>query len=139
MNIDQTVKSLKREEGWRSHAYRCSANKLTVAYGRNIDENGGLGLTQAEGEMLLRHDVERCMAECRASFGFFDQLSPGRQSMLVQTCFQLGITSLRKFHKALYALEAGDYEKAAREFADSKWAQDTPARCARMCKLVLDG
>jgi lysozyme len=137
--LAKTLTSLKREEGWRAFVYKCSANRSTLGWGRNIDPDGGIGITKSEGTTLLRNDVERSIEECRKSFGFFDQLSPGRQSMLVQACFQLGITSLRKFHKALYALEAGQYEEAASEFTDSKWAKDTPARCARMCKLVVDG
>ena len=137
--LAKTLTSLKREEGWSAFVYKCSAEKQTLGYGRNIDPAGGIGITKSEGTALLRNDVERSIEECRKSFGFFDELSPGRQSMLVQACYQLGITSLRKFHKALYHLEGGFFEEAAVEFANSKWAKDTPARCERMCKLIIDG
>ena len=50
---------LKRHEGVRTHAYKCSANMITVAVGRNIDENGGLGLSMDEIDYLLDNDIKR--------------------------------------------------------------------------------
>ena len=53
---ERLIKMLKRHEGVKSHAYKCSAGKVTVGVGRNIDENGGIGLTDSEIDMLLAND-----------------------------------------------------------------------------------
>ena len=38
MNIDALVKDLRRHEGMRNFPYKCSADKLTIGIGRNIEE-----------------------------------------------------------------------------------------------------
>ncbi len=42
------IEMLRRHEGVRSHAYKCSEDMITVGFGRNLDENGGLGLSEDE-------------------------------------------------------------------------------------------
>ena len=136
---NEVLTSLKKEEGWSAVVYKCSSNRSTLGYGRNVDKNGGLGISKSEGEVLLRNDVERCLMECKKAFSFFDDLTPNRQRALVEISFQLGITSLKKFHMALAALENGMYEKSAFEFLHSRWAKQTPDRAERMAKLIRDG
>ena len=40
--MSDLVRQLRRHEGVRSHAYKCSADMITVGVGRNIDPNGGI-------------------------------------------------------------------------------------------------
>ncbi len=53
------IEMLRRHEGVRSHAYKCSEDMITVGVGRNIDENGGLGLSEDEIDYLLENDITR--------------------------------------------------------------------------------
>ena len=48
--MSKLIEQLKRHEGIRTHAYQCTANMTTVGVGRNIDEDGGLGLSIDEIE-----------------------------------------------------------------------------------------
>ena len=58
---------LKRHEGKRRYPYRCTAGKLTIAYGRNLEDKGlsvkemeyilGKGLSDKEMEYLLNNDI----------------------------------------------------------------------------------
>jgi lysozyme len=137
--FDEALTSLKKEEGWSATAYKCASNRITLGWGRNVDKNGGLGISKSEGEVLLRNDVERCLVECKKAFSFFDDLTPNRQRALVEICFQLGMPSLKNFKKALGAVHRQDYELASREFLNSKWAKQTPARAKRMAKLIRYG
>ena len=52
---ERLIKMLKRHEGVKSHAYKCSAGKVTVGVGRNIDENGGIGLTDSEIRVAIQN------------------------------------------------------------------------------------
>ena len=45
----------------------------------------------------------------------------------------------KKFKKALGAVHAQDYELASREFLNSKWAKQSPARAKRMAELIKEG
>ena len=49
---------LKRHEGVETHAYECSEGKITVGGGRNIEQRGGRGRSEDEGEYLLEKASE---------------------------------------------------------------------------------
>jgi lysozyme len=66
-------------------------------------------------------------------------LSEARQRAVVNMCFNLGITRLLGFSKALAALKAGQYEEAARQFLDSRWATQVGQRAQRIAELVRKG
>lgn len=60
-----TIKSdilnqLRSHEGLRLKPYRCTSNKLTIGYGRNIEDNG---ITIDEAEYLLNNDVDKCIKQ----------------------------------------------------------------------------
>jgi lysozyme len=54
-------------------------------------------------------------------------------------CFNLGMPRLRQFRNMLAALEAGDFETAAREALDSRWAGQVGARAERIAAQIRDG
>jgi lysozyme len=136
--MNKLVKQLKRHEGVRTHAYKCSANMITVGVGRNIDENGGLGLSDDEIDYLLENDIKRCKQELIALPWFVD-LDSVRQDAIINLCFNLGMTRLLGFKNALAAMEAGDHPKAADEFYDSRWAKQVGSRADEVCEMIRTG
>jgi lysozyme len=92
---------------------------ITIGVGRNLDS---LGLTEDEVMYLLNNDIVRCDKELLHNFKWYPELCRVRQDALINLCFNLGITRLLTFKKALQAMEDKDYSKAAIEFLDSKWA-----------------
>ena len=129
--IDEIAEALKFEEGYRGHCYICTAGAHTVGYGRNIDANGGIGISEDEADYLLENDIKRTIKECQR-WTWFDELNPSRQSVLVQLCFQLGWPRLSNFNRMLTALSKQDYETAAAELLDSRFAEQVPARANRL-------
>lgn len=132
MYLDEIAEDLKAEEGFSEHCYMCTAGAHTIGYGRNIDANGGIGITEAEADYLLRNDIMRTIEEVRSRFEWFDELDDVRRSVVVQLAFQLGITRLSKFKLMLAAVAEGDYERAADELLDSRFARQVPARADRL-------
>ena len=59
MNNDKLIEMLKVHEGVETHAYKCSASKITIGVGRNIDPEGGIGLSEDEIDYLLQN--EKCL------------------------------------------------------------------------------
>ena len=59
MSSDKLFEMLRRHEGVKPFAYQCSAGKTTIGVGRNIDEDGGIGLCDAEIDLLLSNDIDR--------------------------------------------------------------------------------
>ena len=59
---EKLVEMLKVHEGVETHAYKCSASKITVGVGRNIDPEGGIGLSDDEVDYLLQNDIDRVVS-----------------------------------------------------------------------------
>ena len=119
--MNKLIDQLKVHEGSRTHAYDCPAGYITIGVGRNIDPNGGLGLSEDEINYLLRNDIERCYRELDR-FSWFMDLDQVRQEALVNMCFNLGYTRLTKFTNMMRAMAEGKYSLAASEALDSIWA-----------------
>lgn len=136
--MSKLVKQLRRHEGVRTHAYKCSENKITVGVGRNLDENGGIGLSQDEIDYLLKNDIERCRYELD-TFSWFSDLDSVRQDAMINLCFNLGMTRLLSFRKAMAAMAIGDYTTAANEFMDSKWATQVGSRADEVTEMIRNG
>ena len=133
--IDEIAEALKREEGFSAHCYICTAGKNSVGYGRNIDADGGIGISEEEADYLLRNDIDRTIAECE-QWEWFGDLQPAQQSVLIQLCFQLGYPRLIKFKRMLAALAEQDYDTAADELLDSRFAEQVPRRANRLAEQM---
>jgi len=110
---------LVKHEGFRNKPYEDTSGFVSIGVGRNLDD---LGLSDEEVMYLLDNDIKRCDRELLSNFEWYANLCRCRQDAMLSLCFNLGITRLLKFKKALAAMEARDYDTAADEFLDSKWA-----------------
>ena len=72
-------------------------------------------------------------------YPFFDDLNDVRQRVFVNMTFNLGSTRLAMFKKFLAAVEARDYETAAEEMLDSKWAEQVKGRADRLADMMRSG
>ena len=136
MNRVQLIEELKRDEGVVLTLYKCSAGKNTIGVGRNVDDRG---ITEDESDYLLGNDIDLCVDELEDNFTWYKNLSDARQRVLVNMCFNLGLTRLLGFKKFLAALEAEDWDRAAEEMLDSKWAVQVGPRSTRLRDLLLEG
>ena len=137
--MERLIKMLKLHEGVRTHAYQCSADKWTIGVGRNIDEDGGLGLSSEEINVLLINDIERVKSELSANYFWFPALDEVRQAALIDMCFNLGLSRLRGFVKALEAMSRQQFDNAAEEFLDSRWASQVGQRATRVTEMIRTG
>jgi len=127
---------LARHEGLRLKVYRCTSGKLTIGYGRNLEDRG---ITEDEAAILLDNDITDTIRTLSHAFEWFDDLSPIRQRVLVDMAFNLGIGGLRKFRRFLGALSRHEYEAAAQEMLTSKWARQVKGRAQRLATMLETG
>lgn len=130
---------VERHEGRRRRVYTDSVGKLTVGVGRNISD---VPFTGDEIGLMLDTDLERARWACVRMFPLLGNLGPVRVAVLVDMMFNLGPRRLRTFKKMRAALKARDFELAAVEMLDSKWAgqvgkkpRQRAWRLARMMRL----
>ena len=139
MNNNKLIEMLKRHEGVETHAYKCSASKITVGVGRNIDPKGGIGLTEDEIDYLLQNDIDRIISELDFQYEWFSDLNEARKAAMIDISFNLGQTRLRKFEKALTAMSQNNWDKAADEFMDSKWSNQVGNRAKELTAIIRIG
>lgn len=127
---------LIEEEGMKLKPYRCSAGKLTIGVGRNLEDKG---LSNEEALFLLQNDIIEAVKELKKAFLFFDSLNETRQIVLIDMCFNLGINGLKKFKKMIKALENKDFSLASKEMLSSCWAKQVGARARSLALLMETG
>ena len=136
MNKKKLIEELKRDEGVRLHPYRCSANKLTIGVGRNIEERG---ITMEEADYLLNNDLTMCIEEIESVFTWYYYITDNRKRAIINMVFNLGLTKLLKFKNFIAAMEAKDYVTAGKEMLDSKWAKQVGNRADRLEQMIVNG
>jgi len=134
----QKVKDqLLRHEGLKLKPYRCPAGKLTIGVGRNLEDRG---ITQKEAIILLENDILRCESELMADIpDIYSNLNDTRKSVLLNMCFNLGITGLLGFKNTLAFIGAGDFERAANGMLASRWAKQVGRRAIELSELMRKG
>ena len=136
---EKLVEMLKVHEGVETHAYKCSASKITVGVGRNIDPEGGIGLSDDEIDYLLQYDIDRVVSALDSEYDWFAGLDLVRQDALIDISFNLGQTRLRAFKNALAAMARGDWRAAADEFMDSRWSKQVGNRAKELTEMIRTG
>ena len=129
------IDSVKEGEGLRLKPYRCTAGKLTIGYGRNLDD---VGITQEEAELLLKNDLEKAEKDAE-KFPVYSKLNQARKDVLIEMVFNLGYSRLSNFKKMFEALENGDYDEAANQMLDSAWHKQVGKRAERLAYFMRIG
>lgn len=129
INFANLYRQLREDEGLRLKPYRCTAGKLTIGYGRNIED---VGISEDEAEIMLVNDVRKVVSALPKALPFYHRLNGEVKEVLINMAFNLGIKGLLGFKKTLAYIEAGEYEKAADEMLDSDWATQVGDRAVRL-------
>ena len=135
MNYHSTIEQLKRHEGLKLKPYLCTAGKLTIGYGRNLEDKG---INKSEAEEMLLRDI--CEVEERLfAAGLLDGQNDARKAVLINMAFQLGFNGLLGFKNMLEAVRRHEYELAGKEMLDSRWAMQTPTRAKELYNQMVIG
>lgn len=135
MNND-LVMMLKRHEGFRSKPYRCSAGKLTIGYGKNIED---VGISKQEATYLLLEDIERASKDVKSILLDFDRFTINRQNALINMMFNLGINRFKQFKKMILAIKKDDWIEVSRQAKDSRWHNQVGVRAIEIEDLLKKG
>lgn len=135
--MDRIKEQLVRHEGLRLKPYRCTAGKLTIGIGRNLDDSG---ISQSEAYIMLINDIMSCEKQLQAKIpDIYNGLDEVRKSVLLNMCFNLGINGLLGFNNTLAFIAAGDWERAANNMLVSRWAKQVGRRAIELSELMRKG
>ncbi len=135
--LERIKEQLVRHEGLRLKPYRCTAGKLTIGIGRNLDD---CGISQTEAYVLMENDILNCEKQLLDEIPeIYNGLDEFRKSVLLNMCFNLGIGGLLEFNNTLAYVAAGDWERAANGMLASKWAKQVGRRAIELSELMRKG
>jgi lysozyme len=129
------MEHVRDAEGFRSYPYRCSANKLTIGYGRNLEDKG---ISRGEAAFLLNTDLAEAIGDAER-LDYFASLDPVRQIVVVDMIFNLGAARFARFKKLNAALALHDYTLAYHEMIDSKWYRQVGRRAKKLVEAMKTG
>ncbi len=136
--MSRLIEQLKRHEGFSSKPYRCTAGRLTIGYGRNLDANG---ITEEEADRMLSSDLADVVRVLSVRLPIYNDptVSHVRLSVLDNMAFNLGVSGLLQFKKMIAAFEKRDYDTAAKEMLNSKWAKQVKGRAVELSEQMRTG
>jgi lysozyme len=135
INYTLLVLQLKKHEGLKLKPYRDKVDKLTIGYGRNLDDKG---ISDEEAEIFLMNDIKECEKQLEG-ISWYENLGHSRQIVIINMCYNLGIKGLKGFKNMIKAVKENDFYKAAYEMLDSKWAEQVGERAKELAEQMRTG
>lgn len=139
MNIQRLKETLIKHEGEVNHAYQDSKGYWTIGIGRLIDERRGGGISHEEAMYLLDNDITEAHRDLLTHHPEINGLCEARMEVLVNMCFNLGITRLNGFKRMWAAIAADDFKDASVEMLDSRWAEQVGNRAVDLARIMRWG
>lgn len=122
------------DEGLRLKPYRCTAGKLTIGYGRNLDD---VGISQRVADIMLEEDLQIAEKACRRIFGsLFDSWSENRKLGWINLAFNLGHARLIKFRNTIRAAIIEDWGEVESGLRGSLWFKQVGKRAERVIGMI---
>ena len=139
MNIDQLRDTLKIDEGVKYEIYNDHLGYPTFGIGHLVvesdEEHGkpiGTPVSEDRVNSVFEKDVAIMIDEAKKIFPNLDELPEEAQQVIVNMTFNMGRPRLSQFKKFIAGVNAGDWNKAAVEMMDSRWAKQVGARAERL-------
>ena len=131
--MNDLLKRIKHHEGFRSKVYKCTEGYDTIGYGFAIKD---LVMSEGMAEEILIEKLTDLMSKVRKRFDWLDSVPREVQGVIIEMSYQMGVSGVSKFKKALHAMQMFQWEKAADELLDSRWAKQTPNRAKELSDIV---
>jgi lysozyme len=140
-------KDLQRDEGWRGQEYVDTVGVPTIGYGFNVLENRKLiekltarpyngRLAPEEGAKILAHLVRVHWEDLTEALPWVEDQPEDVQRILLNMCYNLGVTRLCKFRETLALIRGGAYADAADRLLTLPYAKQTGQRAVRLAMIL---
>ena len=131
--LTDIVEDIKKHEGFEPKVYKCTEGYDTIGYGFAVKD---LVMDKDIADMILERKVAELRLRVEQKFPFIDSMPESVQDVMIEMCFQLGVSGFSKFQKTIQYLMTKQFEEAAVEMLDSKWYKQTPNRAKKLSDIV---
>ena len=135
MDLKKLTDQLTKHEELKLKPYTDSVGKLTIGIGHNLTDKG---LTKSQALSIFMDDLTETINFLNFKFKWFKDLDEVRQRAIADMTFDL-MGKLLQFKDMLSAIEAKDWNKAADELLDSKFAEQTGQRARDLAHMIRTG
>lgn len=135
MNRQRAAEYIEMNEGYRQHVYEDTEGIPTIGIGFNLNE----GFSREECLLILKHRIGTFISELNDRVPAYRRVNQVRKTVLLDMAYNLGVNGLLNFRKMLAALEEGDYQLAAKEMLDSRYAKQVKGRALRNARMMESG
>ena len=125
--------SIKKHEGYVGIVYKDSLVIDTIGYGFAIKD---LELDEDICDIILDRKLKDLESRIKIKFDWYKYMPPEIKNVVMEMCYQLGVTGVSKFKKTIAYLRNEQWEEASVEMLDSLWAKQTPNRAKEMSNRV---
>jgi lysozyme len=136
MNAAQLI---KKHEGLRLKPYQCTEGRWTVGYGHNLDSHREPVpeiISLQEAEDYFEADLAAAIHACVLLVPGWDLLDDVRQAVMIDMAFNLGPFGLENFKNMLTAISEKDWQLAALEMLNSRWAGQVDNRAIELARMM---
>jgi lysozyme len=134
-DMNKLIAMLKKHEGFRSKPYKDTVGKLTIGYGRNLDD---VGISKEEADYLLRSDIAKAAFQLNQQL-WVKPLNGPRKAVLLMMVFNMGMNGFLEFKNTIEHIKKGEFADAAKHMLDSKWAKQVGKRADELAKIMETG
>ena len=155
MPLTQTELTAKFE-GFQSTPYQCTAGKLTIGYGWNMQDNpmsacektmfqfavnrdwNDNPMTRQEATEILEYQIGKTASALADRVKDWEHIPPAIRMVLVDMGYNMGVPGLLRFRNTLKAVAAGDWFEMAVEMENSAWYKQVGRRSKYLQHMVLE-
>ena len=127
------LNQIKKHEGFKSSVYQCTAGYDTIGYGFAVKD---LVLDEDIADLILMRKIDKLQQRIMTNLEWWTDSPAEIKDVVVNMCYQLGLSGFLKFKKTIYLLETEQYEDASLEMLNSLWAKQTPSRARELSEVV---
>ena len=121
---------LVKDEGYKKCIYDDSRGLQTIGFGHlMLPTDTFKCLSSTDAVSLLRKDYTYAENSVDTRYSWAEGEV---RLVLINMTYQMGVSGVSKFRITLQCLKVQDYDCAASELLDSRWASQTPCRAARL-------
>lgn len=123
----------RENEGYSAKLYKCTAGKLTIGWGHNIEDKG---ISIDEAELMFKNDIYDAIHDLAKIFPDIYKMEKNVRIVLVDMMFNLGYNKFSGFKKFIEAIKNGDKETAKKEMVDSAYYKQVGKRGQKLLELL---
>lgn len=136
--MDILGERIKEHEGFRDKLYLDSEGNLTGGWGHHFYV--GSRLPAEACEILFKMDMATAMIDfTKIAPEYRKNLCTARARVVVEMIFNMGLQKVLQFKQMWIAVYDKNFERAADEMLDSKWAEQVGQRAIKLAETMRKG